>query len=74
MFKRSSWSDKCQMLSTFLHVNKRKVNVILLRGIKSMVYSSQGRHNETSATDWQMTARRNNVISITLRQIYCRLP
>ena len=25
--------------------------------------------NETSATDWQMTVRRDNVISITLRQV-----
>ena len=26
--------------------------------------------NKTSATDWQMAARRNNVIGIMLRQVY----
>ena len=39
--------------------------------IESVTYSSKGATpvNQTSTTDWQMAARRDNVISITLRQV-----
>ena len=39
---------------------------------KSGAYSSQGSHTgqlDFSATDWQMAARRDNVINITLRRL-----
>ena len=37
-----------------------------------MAYSSQGNHTAQldSATDWQIAVRRDNVISITLHQVY----
>ena len=35
--------------------------------IKSVAYSSQGSH--TGQLDWQMAARRDNVISIKLHQV-----
>ena len=42
-----------------------------LAQIKSAAYSSQGSYagELDSAIDWQMAVRRNNVISITLRQV-----
>ena len=43
-----------------------------IKKIKSMAYSSRGSHTGhlDSATDWQMAVRRDNVISITVRQVY----
>ena len=40
--------------------------------MKSVAYSSQESHigQLDFATDWQMALRRDNVISITLRQVY----
>ena len=40
--------------------------------IESLAYSSQGATpvNLTFVTDWQTAARRGNVISITLHQVY----
>ena len=48
--------------------------LIFLKKIKSVAYSSQGSTpvNLTSATDWHMDIRRDNVISILLSQVYKR--
>ena len=39
---------------------------------KSVADNSQGSHNDQldAATDWQTAAWRDNVINITLRQVY----
>jgi hypothetical protein len=46
-------------------------SLIPIKQLKSVAYSSQGSHvgQLISATDWQMAARRENVVSITLRQV-----
>ena len=51
---------------------KTVINTILkILKIKSLAYSLQGSHTGQLGfcTDWQMAARRGNVISITLRQV-----
>jgi len=70
-----NWSDirlyllysGAKMLKVAIRVSIR----ILLLNIKSVAYSSQGSLTGQldSATDRQMAARRDNVISITLRQV-----
>ena len=53
-----------------------KVFILTQSGIKSQIksvtYSSQGARpvNWTSATDWQIAVRQDNLIIITLHQIY----
>ena len=45
---------------------------LILKIIKYVAYSSQGNHTgqlDIHNTDWQMAVRRDNLISITLRQI-----
>ena len=37
--------------------------------MKSVAYTSQGSHTGQQDFDWKMAVRRDNVISITLRQI-----
>ena len=49
---------------SYIYILKIKLNLWLTapKGAKPV--------NQTPATDWQMAARRDNVISITLRQVY----
>ena len=53
------------------HGDDNSETVIAIKKIKSVAYSSQGSltGQVTSATDWQMAVRRDNVISITLCQV-----
>ena len=62
----SSPRDKLVIIIT------KTTNSMSLKKIKPMAYNSQGSNtfNENSASDWQMAARRDNVISITLHQVY----
>ena len=42
-----------------------------IKKIKSVAYSSEGNHTgQLDFCDWQIAVRRDNVISITLRQVY----